>query len=83
MPARPFQAGNLNEVAQMKVTSEIASDLGIQPESMHARICRTGSYFGIRPQKLPNGRLLWPDDTLDLLLGRRSKPAKEADHATS
>jgi hypothetical protein len=25
-----------------------------------ARLCRTGSYFGIRPLKLANGHLAWP-----------------------
>ena len=34
----------------------------VKPESVLSRLCRTGSYFGIRPVKLENGRLLWPDD---------------------
>lgn len=30
-------------------------------QSVRARICRTGSYFGVRPIKLANGRLAFPD----------------------
>ena len=33
---------------------------GIKPQSIRVQLCRTGSYFGIRPSKLPNGRLAWP-----------------------
>lgn len=29
-------------------------------QSVRARLCRTGSYFGVRPLKLANGRLVWP-----------------------
>ncbi len=29
-------------------------------QSVRARLCRTGSYFGVRPLKLANGRLAFP-----------------------
>ena len=32
----------------------------VRPQSVRSRYCRKGSYFGVRPRKLPNGRLLWP-----------------------
>ena len=32
----------------------------VKPQSVRARLCRTGSYFGVRPLKLANGRLAWP-----------------------
>lgn len=32
----------------------------VKPQTVRARLCRTGSYFGIRPLKLANGRLAWP-----------------------
>lgn len=32
----------------------------VKPQSVHARICRTGSYFGVVPKKLANGRLAFP-----------------------
>lgn len=33
----------------------------VKPQSVRARICRTGSYFGVRPIKLASGRLAFPD----------------------
>ena len=33
----------------------------VAAQSVRARICRTGSYFGIRPLKLANGRLAFPN----------------------
>ena len=33
----------------------------VKPQSVRARLCRTGSYFGIRPVKLANGRLAFPN----------------------
>lgn len=48
-------------------TEALASQIGIKPGSIRVRLCRTGSYFGLKPTKLPNGRLLWPGDALDRL----------------
>lgn len=65
-------------------TSELAEKIGILATSIHQRVSRTGSYFGIRPQPLLNGRLIWPDDALEQLSGtqrRRAPAAKGADHA--
>lgn len=33
----------------------------IKAQSVRARICRTGTYFGIKPIKLANGRLSFPN----------------------
>lgn len=52
---------------QHPTTEAFAARLGIKPESIRAALCRTGSYFGIRPIKLPNGRLLWPADAVERL----------------
>ncbi|KFB76646.1 MULTISPECIES: hypothetical protein [Candidatus Accumulibacter] len=32
----------------------------VKAQSVRARLCRTGSYFGVVPVKLANGRLAWP-----------------------
>lgn len=29
-------------------------------QTVRARLCRTGSYFGVVPLKLASGRLAWP-----------------------
>ena len=47
-------------MTQYRSTEEFAAQNLVQPQSVRARYCRTGSYFGARPHKLPNGRLLWP-----------------------
>ena len=53
----------------MKLTTEqLAQNLGLKPESIRSRVCRTGEYFGLRPEKCINGRLLWPADATDRLI---------------
>ncbi len=41
-------------------TEEFARQHLVKPQSVRVRLCRTGSYFGVKPRKLPNGRLSWP-----------------------
>lgn len=48
-------------------TGVLADGLGIKPQTLRAAICHHGHYYGIRPVKLPNGRLLWPADAIDRL----------------
>jgi hypothetical protein len=56
-----------------RITTEIlAQALGLKPASIRVRLCRTGSYFGIRPIKLPNGRLLWPSDAVEQLSSKNA-----------
>lgn len=61
----------------MKLTTEqFAKNLGIKPESVRSRVCRTGEYFGLRPEKLVNGRLLWPADGAErLVVGNNRRAA--------
>lgn len=40
-------------------TEEMAAMLRIVPQTPRAALCRQGHYLGMRPVKLPNGRLLW------------------------
>lgn len=32
----------------------------VLPQSVRVRLCKTGSYFGVVPKKLVNGRLAFP-----------------------
>jgi hypothetical protein len=41
-------------------TVEFAKMNGIKSASVRSRLWKTGSYYGVQPQKLANGRLLWP-----------------------
>lgn len=43
-------------------TAEFAALNHVKPQTVIARFCRTGSYFGVKPRKLKNGRLDWSDD---------------------
>ncbi|WP_407280126.1 hypothetical protein U5817_06720 [Aromatoleum evansii] len=42
-------------------TDTFAARNQVKGQSVRARVCRTGSYFGVTPKKLANGRLAWPD----------------------
>lgn len=50
-------------------THQLAKALVMKAQSIRKRHSQTGSYFGIRPFKLPNGRLRWPEDTVSKLKG--------------
>ena len=43
-------------------TAQFAREKLVKAESVRTRYCLTGSYFGIVPTKLENGRLAWPLD---------------------
>lgn len=49
-------------------TNDFADATGAKPQTIRVRLCQTGSYYGIKPRKLPNGRLLWPADSVERLL---------------
>lgn len=40
-------------------TEEMAAQLRIVPQTARAGLCRNGHYLGLKPIKLPNGKLLW------------------------
>lgn len=42
-------------------TNSFAALNGVKGQSVRARICRFGSYFGVTPLRLRSGRLLWPN----------------------
>lgn len=60
----------------MLTTDQLAEELHIKPNTIRSALCRTGSYMGIRPVKLPNRFLAWPDDAVDRLLAESRTPTK-------
>ena len=48
-------------------TAEAVDLLRIRPQTLRRALCLQGHYFGMRPVKLPNGRLLWDAADLDRL----------------
>jgi hypothetical protein len=50
-------------------TEELAESLALRPHSIRKRYYQTGAYFCLHPVKLPNGRLMWPADSVSQLAG--------------
>ncbi|MCK2088750.1 hypothetical protein MXC99_11265 [Thauera aromatica] len=48
-------------------TAEAAAVLRVRPQTLRRALCLNGHYLGLRPTKLPNGRLLWDAADLDRL----------------
>lgn len=46
-------------------TAAAADALGVKPGSLATALWRHGHYCGIKPARLPNGRLLWPADEVE------------------
>jgi hypothetical protein len=49
-------------------TNQLAPTLGVKPNTIIRSLCVNGHYLGMKPRKLPNGRLLWSVADRDRLL---------------
>lgn len=49
-------------------TAEAADRLRVKPQTLRRALCLQGAYLGLRPCKLPNGRLLWDAEAIDRLV---------------
>ena len=49
-------------------TKEMTGRARAEQQTAIASLCRKGNYLGIVPVKLPNGRLLWPEDEVERVL---------------
>ncbi|QND83300.1 Uncharacterized protein ChrSV_1073 [Chromobacterium vaccinii] len=49
-------------------TDEFATAVGMRPQSIRKSYSRKGHALGIRPIKLPNGKLRWPLDHIEQLI---------------
>lgn len=54
-------------------TDQFAAQLQIKPQTLRAALCRDGHYYGVRPVKMPNRRLLWPDDAAARLMNQEGR----------
>ncbi len=45
---------------RMVSTRGLADIFDCKPDTIRRGLCVNGHYLGIKPTKLPNGRLLWP-----------------------
>jgi hypothetical protein len=48
-------------------TEELAVQLAMQPQSIRKHLNQRGTYYGLQPVKLPNGKLRWPADSVEQL----------------
>ena len=59
-------------------SARAATVLGIKAHSLSTALYRNGHYCGVRPARLPNGRLLWPADQIDqLAAGTRAEESPD------
>jgi len=49
-------------------TAGFAEAVEVKPQTVRRGYCIDGHYMGIKPLKLPNGRLLWPVDEIRRIL---------------
>ena len=62
--------------------ADFARLLGGKRASLNTSVYRRGEFCGIKPVKLPNGRLMWPADEVNrLLAGEMPPPAQVGDSA--
>lgn len=55
-------------IQQNLTTEQFAEVIHGKPSTIRTRLCKDGSFYGIRPIKLPSGRLLWPADAVQAFL---------------
>lgn len=55
-------------VARRLSTEELAAALKVRPQTVRAGLCTNGHYMGLKPTKLPNGRLLWDGTAAEALI---------------
>lgn len=53
---------------QNLTTEQFAEALHGKPSTIRTRLCKTGSFYGIKPIKLPSGRLLWSAEAVQAFL---------------
>lgn len=56
-------------MTQLLNTNDFAKSLGIKSGTVRSHVSRFGSYYGIRPIKMPNRTLLWPKSAVEQLTG--------------
>lgn len=69
VPPDPSQPQSVGDGADCTLTTAaLAAALSLKEQSIRKRLSQTGSYFGVRPFRLPNRRLRWPSNAIEALL---------------
>ncbi|WP_333967465.1 hypothetical protein [Burkholderia orbicola] len=61
----------INPLRQHLTTEELASALGVQPQTIYKRHSEDGHYRGVAPAKQDNRSLAWPLDSVDRVMKRK------------
>ena len=59
-------------------TEALAEGTGHKPQTLRAAYCKNGHWCNVVPVKLPNGRLLWPSDSITRLTAGTATTQAEA-----
>lgn len=62
-------------------SKEFAGAVRVEPATIRRGYCVNGNYLGIKPLKLPNGRLLWPKAEVLRVLGAATDELGQATRA--
>lgn len=57
-----------NALISTLTTEQLADKLHIKPNTVRTNLCKHGHVYGLKPIKLPNGRLLFCADAVNALL---------------
>lgn len=68
-----MEATNQQAVSAGITTERLAALFGVKTNTPRVALTTQGHYFGIKPTKLPNRRLLWPLDEVNRVLSGGAK----------
>ena len=80
--SRAVQLDELSDEERWVSTSEFCKHAHVQNNTVHVHSARHGHYYGVVPQKQPNGRLLWPLHDWYALIKRLAEQTGTEDVAT-
>jgi hypothetical protein len=62
----------------MLTTKQLAEKFHVKPNTIRTSLCRKGHWCGLRPVRLPNRFLAWPDDAVQRLLAKSTTESQKA-----
>lgn len=68
----------MQEPKKLISTGAVAGAVGRSSAALNMAVRYHGHFCGIVPTRLPNGRLAWPADAVDTILGKKNSEAGTA-----
>lgn len=63
---------NSAQATRRITTEDLARMVGVKGPSIRTALSLKGHYWGLKPIKAPNGRLLWNEEDVEALLNKAS-----------